>query len=100
SDHLAPPIRKPRIQQQESSKMINSRQNNISESRLKRISDLLNRNERTDHEEKELDNLKLEHEFDRRVEEFNFQSNGNDIEEERMNIIPVNKIDQTKKENN
>ncbi|CAF0761282.1 unnamed protein product [Adineta steineri] len=99
SDHLAPPIRKPRIQQQESSKMINSRQNNISESRLKRISDLLNRNERTDHEEKELDNLKLEHEFDRRVEEFNFQSNGNDIEEERMNIIPISTVSPSQNQN-
>jgi hypothetical protein len=34
-------------------------------------------------------NLKLEHEFDRRVEEFNFQTNGNEHEEERINIIPV-----------
>jgi hypothetical protein len=34
--------------------LVNSRQNNISELRIKRINDLLNRNERTDHEEKEL----------------------------------------------
>lgn len=34
-------------------------------------------------------NLKLEHEFDRRVEEFNFQTNGTENDEERMNIIPV-----------
>jgi hypothetical protein len=34
--------------------MANSRQNNISELRLKRISDLLNQNDRTDHQEKEL----------------------------------------------
>ncbi len=37
-------------------------------------------------------NLKLEHEFDRRVEEFNFQTNGNENDEERMNIIPVSFI--------
>jgi hypothetical protein len=34
--------------------LVNTRQNNISELRLKRINDLLNRNERTDQEEKEL----------------------------------------------
>lgn len=34
-------------------------------------------------------NLRLEHEFDRRVEEFHFQGNGHDHEEERINIIPV-----------
>jgi len=37
-------------------------------------------------------NLKLEHEFDRRVEEFNFQSNGNENDEERFNLIPVSLI--------
>lgn len=34
-------------------------------------------------------NLKLEHEFDRRVEEFHFQSNGTENDEERFNVIPV-----------
>lgn len=34
-------------------------------------------------------NLKLEHEFDRRVEEFHFQSNGSENDEERVNAIPV-----------
>ncbi|CAF2382178.1 unnamed protein product [Rotaria sp. Silwood2] len=92
SDHLALSIRKPRIQQQEPIKLANSRQNNISELRLKRINDLLNRNDRTDQEEKELNNLKLEHEFDRRVEEFNFHTNGNDNEEERINMIPISTI--------
>ncbi|CAF5159351.1 unnamed protein product, partial [Rotaria sp. Silwood1] len=79
---------KPRIHQQEPMKLANSRQNNISELRLRRIHDLINKNDRTDQEEKELNNLKLEHEFDRRVEEFNFHTNGNDNEEERINIIP------------
>jgi hypothetical protein len=41
-------------------------------------------------------NLKLEHEFDRRVEEFNFQSNGNENDEERINLIPVSLINQSK----
>jgi len=34
----------------------------------------------------------LEHEFDRRVEEFNFQTNANENDEERINIIPVSSI--------
>jgi hypothetical protein len=34
----------------------------------------------------------LEHEFDRRVEEFNFQTNTNENDEERINIIPVSSI--------
>lgn len=34
-------------------------------------------------------NLKLEHEFDRRVEEFHLQTNGNDHEDERVNAVPV-----------
>lgn len=52
-------FRKPRIQQQEPPKMAQSRQNNIGELRIKRISDLLHRNERTDQEEKELKYVKL-----------------------------------------
>ncbi|CAF3795794.1 unnamed protein product [Rotaria magnacalcarata] len=87
SDHLASSIRKPR--HQEPIKLANSRQNNISELRLIRIHDLLNKNERTDQEEKELNNLKLENEFDRRVEEFNSHTNGNDNDDERVNIIPI-----------
>ncbi|UJR35275.1 hypothetical protein I4U23_028039 [Adineta vaga] len=92
SDHLAPPVRKPRTPQPEAPKLANSRQNNISEFRLKRINDLSNRPERNDIEEKELSNLQLEHEFDRRVEEFNFHTNGNENEEERINIIPISTI--------
>ncbi len=38
----------------------------------------------------------MEHEFDRRVEEFNFQSNGNDNDDERVNIIPVSLINNFK----
>ncbi|CAF3461693.1 unnamed protein product [Rotaria socialis] len=87
SDHLVSSIRKPRPQ--EPIKLANSRQNNISELRLIRIHDLLNKNERTDQEEKELNNLKLENEFDRRVEEFNSHTNGNDNDDERVNIIPI-----------
>ena len=37
-------------------------------------------------------NLRLEHEFDRRVEEFHLQTNGNDHEEERITIIPVSDL--------
>ncbi|CAF0787688.1 unnamed protein product [Adineta ricciae] len=92
SDQLAPPIRKPRTPQPEAPKLAHTRQNNISELRLKRINDLSSRPERTDFEEKELNNLKLEHEFDRRVEEFTFQTNGAEIEEERMNIIPISTV--------
>ncbi len=40
--------------------MVNSHQNNISELRLKRIGDLLNRNERTNYEEKELKYVKYQ----------------------------------------
>ena len=82
SDHLSSSMRKP-------NKLANSRQNNISEIRIKRINDLITRNDRTDQEEKELNNLRLEHDFDRRVEEFHLQTNGNDIDEDRMNLIQV-----------
>ena len=46
--------RKPRIPPLEGNKLANTRQTNISELRVKRINDLLNLNDRTDHEEKEL----------------------------------------------
>ncbi len=42
----------------------------------------------------------MEHEFDRRVEEFNFQTNGNENEEERINIIPGSLINKKKYPNN
>jgi hypothetical protein len=42
----------------------------------------------------------LENEFDRRVEEFNFQTNGNEHDEERMHIIPVSLIKNTNSFNN
>ncbi|CAF5112031.1 unnamed protein product, partial [Rotaria sp. Silwood1] len=43
SDHLTSSIRKPRIHQQEPTKLANSRQNNISELSLKRIHDLIHK---------------------------------------------------------
>ena len=100
--------RKPRIPAPEPMKLANNRQNNLSELRLRRIDDLISKGERTDQEEKELksvakgtrtvrmslstlsfSNLELEHEFDRRVEEFHFQGNGNDHDDERRNVMPV-----------
>ena len=100
--------RKPRIPAPEPMKLANNRQNNLSELRLRRIDDLISKGERTDQEEKELksvarttqavrtplsnlsfSNLELEHEFDRRVEEFHFQGNGHDHDDERRNVMPV-----------
>jgi hypothetical protein len=52
--------------------LVNSRQNNISELRLKRIGDLLNRNERTDYEEKELKYVKYQQQKKTQFQNFLF----------------------------
>ncbi|CAF0791452.1 unnamed protein product [Didymodactylos carnosus] len=56
----------------------NSHRQKITEYRLNRINDLQNKHDRTEQEDKELSNLKLESEFDRRVEEFHFHGDSDE----------------------
>ncbi|CAF0829403.1 unnamed protein product [Rotaria sp. Silwood1] len=81
SDHSTSSIGKFEIEQQELSKVANTNQNNINEIRLKRMNDLITKLNRTEQEEKELNNLKLDNEFDCCVEEFYSQINKNNNQE-------------------
>ncbi|CAF4049855.1 unnamed protein product, partial [Rotaria sp. Silwood2] len=81
SDNVTSSMRKIEIEQEELTKLGNTNQNNISEIRLKRMNDLITKLNRTEQEEKELNNLKLDNEFDCRVEEFYSQMNINNNQE-------------------
>ncbi|CAF1359330.1 unnamed protein product, partial [Adineta ricciae] len=61
--------------QQEPTKLFNTYRANLNEIRRKRIDKLLAKAHRTEHEDKELNNLQIEEEFDRRVNDFYSQTN-------------------------
>ncbi|CAF4543404.1 unnamed protein product, partial [Didymodactylos carnosus] len=62
----------------------------ISEYRMNRIDELQNKDERTEQEEKELSNLKLELEFDRRVEEFHFHGDSEEDNDYASQSVLIN----------
>ncbi|UJR10573.1 hypothetical protein I4U23_014773 [Adineta vaga] len=70
-NHLSSPMKK----QQEPIKLINTYRTNLKDIRRKRIDDLLTKIHRTENEEKELNDLQLDDEFDHRVGEFYSQTN-------------------------
>ncbi|CAM4757051.1 unnamed protein product, partial [Rotaria magnacalcarata] len=77
ADNLTPSIRKPQIEQQALTESTYASESNTSAVRSKRIYDLINKFSRTEQEQKELTNLKVDDKFDRRVEEFYSQVKNN-----------------------
>ncbi|CAF3620661.1 unnamed protein product [Rotaria sordida] len=97
-DHLASPMRKLQAEEEEEklTKFANTNEDNISEIRSKRINDLITKLNRTEQEEKELNSLKLDNEFDCRVEEFYSQLKFNNNQKAYIIITSIYTIKKKK----